>query len=305
MSIITAPMLAAPLKDVEQLDFSKGYLCTPKLDGIRALLRDDHLVSRTFKPIRNNYIRNILESVLPEGADGEIMCPGAFQATTSGVMSADGEPEFHYYMFDYVKDELDRKYFERTQDMIQWMVDVGPINKPGIDKIKLLIPIVIRDLAHLHEYEAECIQAGFEGVILRTPDSPYKCGRSTAKQEWLLKIKQFEDDEAIILGFAEKMHNDNKATKDAQGHTVRSSHKENKRPAGTLGALQVRDIKTEVEFEIGTGKGLTAKLRQEIWDNRMDWDGKTVTYRHFKISGVKDKPRFPVFKGIRDPEDMS
>jgi len=297
-SKITKPMLAAVLKDINQLDFSKKYLCTPKLDGIRALKINGRLVSRTFKPIRNNYIRNLLESVLPDGADGEIICPGAFQATTSGVMSEDGEPEFIYYMFDYVKDDLKKAYKHRIGDMIMWYHSLIPA--PG--KIKLLIPKEIKDYDDLKKYEQECIDKGFEGVILRTPDSPYKSGRSTAKQEWLLKLKRFADDEAVVIGFAEKFHNDNEATKDAFGHTVRSSHKENKRPAGTLGALIVKDIKTDIEFEIGTG--MDDKLRQEIWDGRGKYIDKIVRYRHFNISGTKIKPRFPSFDGFRDKDDI-
>lgn len=299
---IKKPMLAATLKDINQLDYTKNYLATQKIDGIRALMIDGHLVSRTFKPIRNNYIREMLEGVLPDGADGEIICPGKFQATTSGVMRADGEPEFIYYMFDYVKSDLSREYFKRTQDMIQWFVSKGPIDSPGLSKVQLLAPITIKDYAHLKEYEATCLNDGFEGVILRTPDSPYKCGRATAKQEWLLKLKRFADDEAIVIGFAERMHNDNEATKDAFGHTVRSSHKENKVSMNTLGALVVKDIKTDIEFEIGTG--FNDNLRQEIWDNQNTWLSKIVKYKHFAASGVKEKPRFPVFLGVRDKADM-
>lgn len=300
--MITKPMLAATLKDVKQLDFTKGYLATQKLDGIRALMINGKLVSRTFKPIRNTYIREMLEAILPDGADGEIVCPGAFQNTTSGVMSATGEPKFIYYMFDYVKDDLKKPYFERTEDMVQWVIDQGPILTEGMQRIHLLTPTIIKSDDHLQKYEADCLDKGFEGVILRTPDSPYKCGRSTAKQEWLLKLKRFADDEAIIIGFTEKMHNNNEATKDAFGHTVRTSHKENKAPAGTLGSLIVRDVKTEIEFEIGTG--FDDELRQKIWDARPEWDGLCIKYKHFAISGVKEKPRFPVFLGIRDKEDM-
>lgn len=304
MNSITSPMLAAVLKDITQLDYTKGYLATPKIDGIRALMVNGHLVSRTFKPIRNNHIRKMLEAVLPDGADGEILVGdgSSFQATSSGVMSADGEPEFIYYMFDYVKDDITKAYAERTQDMLQWLVDQGPVRTPGLDKIKLLMPTLIKDYNHLKEYEQECIDKGFEGVILRTPTSPYKCGRSTAKQEWLLKLKRFADDEATIIGFTEKMHNDNEATKDKFGHTTRSSHKENKKPANTLGALVVRDTKTEIEFEIGTG--FSDEQRQEIWDERDKWDGLIVKYRHFAISGVLNRPRFPAYIGIRDKEDL-
>ena len=107
MSNITKPMLASECKDVNKLDFENNtYLATPKLDGIRALKINSNLVSRTFKQIRNTHIRTILEETLPDGADGEIVCPGAFQKTTSGVMSSKGKPEFIYYWFDYYTSEL-------------------------------------------------------------------------------------------------------------------------------------------------------------------------------------------------------
>jgi len=301
MNKILKPMLAGTLKDVNQLDYSKGYLATQKLDGIRALMIDGKLVSRTFKPIRNNHIRKVLEAVLPDGADGEIVCPGEFQATSSGVMSADGEPEFTYYMFDYVKDDLEKPYSERMCDISYWLVRTGEDTNPGFDNIRVLFPTLIESHNELKIFETKCIDDGFEGVILRTPDSPYKCGRSTAKQEWLLKLKRFCDSEAVILGFGEKLHNDNEATKDNFGHTVRSSHKDNKTPMNTLGQLMVKDIKTEVEFSVGSG--FNDELRQEIWDNKNKWLNKIIKYKYFP-KGVKDKPRHPIYLGVRDKEDL-
>lgn len=293
-------MLAATLKDLDTLDFENNkYLATPKLDGIRALMINGVLVSRTFKPIRNTSIKTILERIIPDGADGEIVCPGAFQATTSGVMSEDGEPEFIFYWFDYVHDDLEKPYEERINDLLRVSLH---LRGHDLEIVNLLTPVPINDLKHLKEYEQQCIDAGFEGVILRTADSPYKCGRATAKQQWLLKMKRFKDDEAEVLGFEEKMHNDNPAEKDAFGRTKRSSHQENKRPAGTLGKLKVIDTKTGIKFKIGTG--FDDELRQAIWDHQKEWLNLIVKYKHFAVSGVKEKPRHPVFLGVRDKEDM-
>lgn len=298
---ITKPMLASALKDLDNLDFeNNSYLGTPKLDGIRALMIDGALVSRTFKPIRNTSIRTKLEKILPNGADGEIVCPGAFQATSSGVMRESGEPEFTFYWFDYVKEDLEKPYAERINDLLQVSNHIIP-RVGGHDYINLLTPVPITNLVHLKEYEQQCLDAGFEGVILRTADSPYKCGRASAKQQWLLKIKRFKDSEAEVVGFEEKMHNDNPAQKDNFGRTKRSSHKEFKRPAGTLGKLLAKDIQTRIEFSIGTG--FNDELRQEIWDHQKKWLGLTVKYKFFEI-GVKDKPRHPVYLGVRDKADM-
>ena len=69
-----------------------------------------------------------------------------------------------------------------------------------------------------------------------------------------------------------------------------------------MGKLFVKDIKTNVEFEVGIGFDDT--LRQEIWDNQNDWIGLIIKYKHFATTGVKDKPRFPVFLGVRSKDDF-
>lgn len=302
---IISPMLATTLKDWNKLDFKNNrYLASPKLDGIRALKIGGRLVSRAFKPIRNIHIRKFLEDILPEGADGEILVGdgGSFQTTSSGVMSENGNPAFTYYIFDLVATDISRPYYERVQDIQEWWANRTESFNTSANIIPL-IPVEIKTLEELQDYEKKCLTEGFEGVILRTYDSPYKCGRATEKQQWMLKIKRFAHDEAIIIEFGEKMHNINEVEKDAFGHTRRSAAKAGLVPANTLGYLGVRDLKTDIEFEIGTG--FNDELRQEIWDNQNIYAGKIVRYKHFAQTGVKDKPRFPVFDGFRDFDDMS
>ena len=50
---------------------------------------------------------------------------------------------------------------------------------------------------------------GYEGLMLRAPDGPYKFGRSTVKENTLLKVKNFLDDEAEVIGFKEQTTNTN------------------------------------------------------------------------------------------------
>jgi DNA ligase-1 len=144
--------------------------------------------------------------------------------------------------------------------------------------------------------------------MLRTPNSPYKQGRSTLKEGWLLKVKRFKDSEAEIIGFEEQMENTNEKTKDELGHSKRSSHKAGMVGKGTLGKFLVREIGSTPwfgrEFAIGTGEGLTNELRQEIWDNRDKHLGKILTYK-YQVHGIKELPRLPISKGFRDERDMS
>lgn len=134
--------------------------------------------------------------------------------------------------------------------------------------------------------------------MTRDPGSRYKYGRSTAKEQILLKVKRFEDSECVIIGVQEEMHNGNVAGRDELGRTKRSSSKDGKVGKGTMGALVVRDLKTSVEFNIGTG--FTAAQRAEDWESRI---GSTIVYKFFPV-GVVDRPRHPVYKGPRDKNDF-
>lgn len=287
--MITKPMLAVAVKDIAALKYP--VLCTPKLDGIRCLIVNGKAVTRKFKPVPNHYIRKQLET-LPDGLDGEIMVPGkTFNEIQSLVMSEDGEPEFEYYVFDYVQD-LKVPYFYRVSTPWPKLPDfVVPV-----------MPVTVYNSEALSIMEEMLIKSGFEGVMIRSPEGPYKCGRSTLKEGYLLKLKRFADSEAEVLAFVEKMHNENEATKDALGHTKRSKKKANLTPADTLGTMVVRDVKSGVQFEIGTG--FNDELRKEIWLNPEKYIGKLVTYK-YQSFGVKNKPRCPVFKGFRDERDMS
>jgi DNA ligase-1 len=283
-------MLGVAVKDVSDLVFP--LIATPKLDGIRALMVDGNLVSRKFKPIPNHHIRTTLEGMLPDGMDGEIMSGDTFQSVSSNVMSHDGEPDFIYNAFDYVED-LERPYDERLVDL-ESMISVV-----SNDIVQAVQTEFVGSVEELQMYEARVLAEGYEGVMLRHPRSPYKCGRSTVRQQYLLKLKQFSQSEAIVLGVEELMHNENTMEADELGYAKRSSAKDGKVPGGTLGAFVVRDIHSNVEFRIGTGRGLTAVLRQRIWDVQSSIIGQVVTYR-YQPTGVKDAPRFPVWIGFRD-----
>ena len=138
--------------------------------------------------------------------------------------------------------------------------------------------------------------------MVRHPGGTYKCGRSTPNEGILLKLKQFSDTEAVIVGFEELMHNDNEATTNALGQTERSTHKENLRGSGMLGAFVVHPIgEPDRIYKVGTG--FTHQQRQEYWNNQAELLGNLVKVKYFE-QGIKDVPRFPVFLGFRDRDDL-
>jgi DNA ligase-1 len=284
---------------------------TPKVDGVRALMVAGRLVSRTLKPIPNRRLREVLEAALPDGADGELWAGPTFQACTSLVMSADrpippvtgGADDTRYYMFDYVSaGGLDVPYAERMRHLAAWASStagkraVAAAAAAGVAVVPLL-PTPIADAAALARYEADALADGFEGVMIRRMDGRYKPGRSTLREALLLKVKRFVDAEAVITGVDE---------------LVRGSTGTPGTPGGTLGALVVRlwdghadDIANTANgegptFRIGTG--FSAEERAALWRRRSTLPGQLVKFKYMAI-GSKDAPRFPVFLGLRHPDD--
>ena len=122
---------------------------------------------------------------------------------------------------------------------------------PEFEHVEKILPVEIRDAAQLAAYEEDCLAEGYEGVMIRTPDSPYKCGRSTEREGWLLKIKRFEDAEAVVLETYEGMSNHNEAQRDAFGRTKRSSAQAGKVGRGELGGFVVSAVDSNVVFRLG------------------------------------------------------
>lgn len=295
--MIVKPMLSATVKDVNQLRFP--LLASAKIDGIRAFTRGFKLLSRTGKPIPNNHIRTTLESLLPNGMDGELVVGKTFQETSSAVMSVHGKPEFTYYIFDMWSNDF---FSLRQRSINEWFKDTEAFqSRIDLSSICVLPQHLIYNLDQLAQFEQDCLACGAEGVMLRDPNGLYKQGRSTMREQGLMKLKRFTDSEAVVIGVEELMINDNPQTTSELGYAKRSSHQENKRPGGMMGAIKVRDLKTGIEFSIGTG--FNECMRMEWWKEKEYVIGKIVKYKSFSI-GVKEKPRHPVFLGFRYKEDM-
>lgn len=272
------------------------YCVTPKIDGIRFLMINGVAVSRTFKPIRNAHIQQMLAGTLPDGIDGELTSGKSFQSSSSAIMSIEGTPDFECWIFDYVDPQsaVIAPYKDRIND--PRLKTLGKDN----EWIHVLTPEIAGDESELKALEEGYLDAGFEGAMVRDPNGTYKCGRSTVKENILLKVKRFLDDEAILVEILEKQHNQNEAQHDAFGNTKRSTCQDGLVGAGTTGTLVVQRP-DGIRFGIGTG--LDDALRAQVWSNPAAYIGSMVKYKYFPV-GIKEKPRHPVFLGFRDQEDL-
>lgn len=298
------PMLGASLDGVSLESLRYPLLASPKLDGVRCLVWEGVAYSRNLKPIRNRAVQRW--AAAHHNLDGELLvgdptAPGAFNRTQSGVMSTEGEPDFRFWAFDRLigpqrgRNESERWEFAERLCDLQSAVSAS--------RLEYVEHVEIRGPQALEYKENQWLAAGYEGVMLRDPRGPYKHGRSTVREGYLLKLKRFTDGEGVVVGLEEGAHNDNAAFRDELGRLKRTSHTAGKRPAGVVGTLLVRTEEWGV-LRVAPGV-MTHAERERYWMLRSvptDSEGllgKRVHWRSFGY-GVKDKPRFPRFYGLRE-----
>ena len=284
------PMLADNV-NLETLKYP--VIASPKLDGVRALFISGQLRTRSLKPIPNKEIQRVFR--YDQNLDGELIVGDPTGKTvfrdTMKVVSAFDAPiqDVRFHVFDLIY----------SGEFIQRLKTAHAL----IEGHALFVPVPHMEVtceAELLRYEDACLQVGYEGVMLRDPKGYYKYGRSTTREGTLLKMKRKSQSEAVVVGFEEQMHNANEQTLDNLGLAERSSHQDNMFPMNTLGALVVKDVKTGVEFNVGTG--FTFADRDEIWRHKDKYLGSIISYEYLPY-GVKDKPRHPVWLGWRMGED--
>lgn len=281
---------------------------SPKIDGERLLMMDGKPWARSLKPIRNEFINREMERIGIHGMDGEITVgeatdPEVRRKTRSGVSRIKGEPDFYFWLFDD---------WSRTVPYDDWL-NHGELRRRQYEdpRIQHVPQIYVENEDDLRAMEDYYVGLGFEGLIIRNPHHMYKFGRNSITQfvkgagGGMLKLKQFVDAEAKVVGVKPVMRNQNEAKKNALGHTERSSAKDGLVEDWTMvGMLLVEDVETGVRF--GIGSGWTQAMAQEMMEDYQAGNlvDRLLTYKHFP-HGAKDAPNLPIFKTWRGEEDTS
>jgi DNA ligase-1 len=282
---VSEPMLAASFHIFANVELP--LMASAKYDGIRCLIveRDGRpaAVTRTMRPIPNVATRRWLEENCPIGFDGELIVRGEdFHGTSSAIMSRTGKPDFLFALFDYIDPKsaapLSTPFCERIARLDDLL---SSLNLGG--RVLRIEQKMIECITQLDDLMTHALADGHEGLVLRRPDGIYKTGRSTSEEGLMMKLKPYEDAEAEIVGF--------------------EPERQDFFTPDRLGAFSVRLVSDpSIRFHIGTG--LTDRQRGEFWNHRADLMGKLVRFR-YQARGMKSAPRFPVFQGLRDEDDMT
>lgn len=312
------PMLAT---DWDEAKLRFPLIGQPKIDGVRGLNMHGGLTGRSLKLFKNQYTTHFYSQDFFKGFDGEFAAaeethPDLCRLTTSALGTISGQPFTLWWLFDWVTPEtISMSYLERYKRLADEVPALQAASQflPWAGHLRVVPMRMIHTLDELLEYDAENLDKGFEGTIIRDPHGKHKQGRSTVREGGLLRIKQFIESEAIVEAIVEGESNQNEAQTNELGLQFRSSHQANMIPNGLVGSLTCRALQTVTDrgrVVIEEGQIITVSpgnmphdLRKYYFENQNEILKKIIKFKFFP-KGIKDKPRFPTFVTIRQPEDM-
>lgn len=326
-------------KDCKKEEIEFPIIASMKLDGIRCIFHPElGMVSRSLKQIPNIQLQEKFEHLIKYSKNNNVILDGelyhhdlTFQQITSLTMTKDFEvmdvfkkyklnkkPNEHRHLFSsyYTFCIPCRHGTAKFENPLNFhcfdMLNLNNISEEFVDRVTNYMSLkepnvisvpqrIIKDLEHLDEYFENALKKGYEGLILRSIQSKYKFGRSTVKEQGLLKVKPFETFDAIITDVIERFENTNESFKNELGESTKRNTKEDKLGTGIAAAFKVdhQGIQQKVTL---TG---TEDFRKEIWQNKENYIGKVVEFKGMVV-GSKDAIRHPTFLRFReDREDVN
>lgn len=284
-----------------------------KLDGIRCIMYKGEILSRSLKQIQNKQIRTKLEPIRKYSKDNNLILDGeiygigmSFQAITSFVMTQDFEDkksikkygkvmeipkELKFYCFDAVKDDnFDQPFSQRIAECSN-LENIFP------EIVKYVEQISVYSEKEVNDYFEEVIEQGFEGLILKSIDGRYKCGRGTLNESLIFKVKPFLDFDAEVIGLVQstEVNTDAEKKTNEMGRSVTSKRQNDRHVIDKASCFKVLYEGKEVKVVIA----LPDEDKKYIWNNPEEFIGRMIQYKGMMV-GAKDLPRHPTFQRYRD-----
>ena len=294
----------APNKIIDIKELTYPLLASFKLDGIRCIIKDGEMCSRSLKPINNVKLHEKFEQLkaftksasdLQPILDGELLARSMpFNALSGTVRASDRElPEdMYFYLFDSViNEQYDTKFILRTEQL----------NKLGLmypDLIKIVEQKLVHTAEEAEAYFQEALLFGCDGLILHSLDGKYKCGRGTINEGIIYKMKPYLTFDAKIIDVIQSTKVNPNAEKKINelGRSVTSKKKEDRILIDKACDFVVMH---EGEAELKVMIAMTDEEKKEVWKNKESYIGRYIEYKGLMV-GAKDLPRHPVYLRMRD-----
>lgn len=235
----TLPPLAKKYQDNKKLLEAKVHLGSNKMDGVRCTMffRDDDAFfqSRGGKPypVIDEIADQLYETFWSYNhdyvIDCELYCHGMFLEDIISAVKKHNEDtsKIKAYVFDlYDPNNQDQHYQHRVDEYFDMFKYNMPNYKEAHRKIYPVETYLIPNEELLIRVHEEAVKSGFEGIVLRDPDSIFKFGQRTSE---FLKYKVAESEEFQVVGFEEDKNGGGVPVCCLHGklELARSSYKEN------------------------------------------------------------------------------
>ena len=294
----------APNKIVDVHELTYPLMASFKLDGIRCIIKDGEMFSRSLKSISNIKLHEkfkqlkqftLNESHLQPILDGELLARSMpFNVLSGTVRALDREvPEdMYFYLFDSViNGNYDAEFIFRTEQLTR-------LELMYPDLIKIVEQKLVHTSEQVEEYFQEALDFGCDGLILHSLDGKYKCGRGTINEGIIYKMKPYLTFDAKIIDVIQSTKVNPNAEKKINelGRSVTSKKKEDRILIDKACDFVVMH---EGEAELKVMIAMTDEEKKEVWKNKESYIGRYIEYKGLMV-GAKDLPRHPVYLRMRD-----
>jgi DNA ligase-1 len=276
-----------------------------KLDGVRVLALCTKnrvtLYSRNGKQFENfpdieSQLDRIkhrisLDTKGPFVLDGEIVGE-SFQALMKQAQRKDNvkTQDMNYYLFDVIPlADFERGFWNAQQHKRTQILEVNKAEIEAEPNLRIM-PGMDVDLGTaegqdvMRRFADDAVEAGYEGIMIKSVDAPYECRRSSFWMKW----KPVMTVDLNIVGFEEGTG----------------------RNAGRLGAIICEGTDNDRDIRVNVGSGLSDAIRDEYWHSRDDLVGRVVEVAADAVTQNQDGtyslrfPRFVRFRGFEQGEKL-
>ena len=258
-----------------------------KLDGLRCIAvkrqGEVSMFTRSGTPIETlPRIKAAVEALEEDDIvlDGEAMA-SSWEDSASVMMSSKSKKDdsaMCYHIFDVVdltawQTQVSKTHYRAR--LLDLQMIIGDTEGTPFRYVK---STMAKDETELREFYSECLDEGYEGVMLKRLDLPYLWKRSDA----ILKLKPVATEEGMIVGWYEA--------------------KESTKRAGQFGGFV---ILTPNGVTTRVGGGYCDELKNRIFADGPDtYIGRIAECEHQPPFTPAGAMRFPVFSRFRDATDV-
>ncbi len=204
---VVKPMLCKVYDPEDSKSKNIKWLCSKKLDGLRTFIYmkdgelhtasrggSDYDIAATYI-LQDSYIKDLFEKCPNLVLDGELYRHGWNLQKISGLGRLEtlhpDHSQLKFYCYDFVDE---KKSFKERWEFLKSLI------VPCNSLLTIVEHVEVCNNDEINKLHDDWVANGYEGLVMRDPDKPYKCG---ARDRRMMKKKSFIDGEFEVTGFTE------------------------------------------------------------------------------------------------------